>query len=139
MEFFKEASSLIYHWLTEEERVQLLTELHDEDIRNIEELRPDMRFFRLFHFIQVKYIKVEEWVNSIFRNLESISSKSSNFFAEDLVFKDANDKNVSLLDLQERLTDIRPQSIFRNLLEQVELQEQFKLYLDHLKKRWHEW
>jgi hypothetical protein len=143
IQFFREASSLIYDWLTkeEEDRVQLHTELYAEKIRNIEKLDPKKLFFRLIHYIQVKYIKVQEWANDVFKNLESIQSKVPDFSIEDLIFRDANEKDVSLRELQSELSKREPSAVFKSFLDQLELQEQFRHYLNSLQEReeWQEW
>lgn len=127
--FFEEASSLIYKWLSEEERMQLHREFYSEEVRDITELEPELRLFRLLHFIQVKYIKAEEWVSGIAGLLETISSENPNFLTEDVIFKDANDEDVSLMGLREKFSEARPQSAFTNFLRQLELQEEFERYL----------
>jgi len=121
-------ASLIYKWFSEEERVQLHSELYSEGVRNITELRPELRFFRLLHFIQVKYIKIEEWVSKISDLLETIGSKNPDLLIEDLVFKDANNEAVSLLELQEKVTEAKPRTVFENFLRQLRLQKEFEDY-----------
>ena len=138
-DFFEEASSLIYRWLSEEEREQLHRELYSEEVRNITELRPELRFFRLLHFIQVKYIKVEEWVSRISDLLETISSKNPDFLIEDLSFKDTNNEDVSLSELQEKVTEAKPQTAFEDFLRQLGLQKEFEYYTVSSQKEWREW
>jgi hypothetical protein len=136
--FFEEASSLIYKWLSEEERVQLHREFFSEEVRDITELEPELRFFRLLHFIQVKYIKAEEWVSGISGLLETISSENPNFLMEDVIFKDVNDKDVGLIELREKFSEARPQIAFANFLRQLELQEEFERYLASSQRGWRE-
>lgn len=138
-DFFEEASSLIYRWLSEEERNQLVMELYGENVRNIAELSPELRFFRLLHFIEVRFIRVEKWVSRITELLENISSKNSNLFIEDLVFKDANDEDVSLLELREKLREVKPQSAFDDLLRQLEFKEDYERYMNSTQVRGREW
>ena len=114
--FFEEASSLIYKWLSEEERMQLRRELYSEEVGSIEELRPELRFLRLLHFIQVKYIKVENWANRISDLLEVFRSKNQRLFIEDTVFKDANGEDVSLMELREKLGEASPKATFSAFL-----------------------
>jgi hypothetical protein len=136
--FFEEATSLIYKWLSEEERMQLHREFHSEEVRDITELEPELRFFRLLHFIQVKYIKAEEWVRGISDLLETISSENPNFFMKDVTFKDTNDEDVSLVELREKLSEARPQVAFANFLRQLGLQEEFERYLVSSQRGWPE-
>ena len=138
-DFFEEASSLIYKWLSEEERNQLLMELYGENVRNISELSPELRFFRLLHFIEVRFIRVEKWVSRIAELLENISSKNSDFFIEDIVFKGANDEDVSLLELREKLREIKPQSAFEDLLQQIGFKEEYERYMSSSQVRGREW
>ena len=138
-DFFEEASSLIYRWLSKEERMQLHRELYGEDVRNIEELRPELRFFRLLHFLEVRFIRVEKWVSRITELLENISSKNSNLFIEDLIFKDANDEDVSLMELREKLGEVKPQSAFDDLLWQLEFKEDYERYMSSSQVRGREW
>lgn len=128
-DFFKEASSLIYRWLSEEERNQLLMELYGENVRNIAELSPQLRFFRLLHFIEVRFIRVGKWVSRIAELLENISSENSDLFIEDLIFKDANDEDVRLFELREELREVKPQSAFEDLLRQLEFKEDYERYM----------
>ena len=137
--FFEEASSLIYRWLSEEERNQLIMELYGENVRNIAELSPELRFFRLLHFIEVRFIRVEKWISRIAELLQNISSKNPDLFMEDLVFKDANDEDVSLFDLQEKLREVKPQSAFEDLLRQLELKEDYERYVSSSQDRGREW
>lgn len=138
-EFFQEASSLLYNWLPEEEKRQLHIELAGEEILSIKELRPDLRFFRLLHFIQVKYVKVEEWIARIFGFVKTINSNNPDFPITDVVLKDANDKNVSLGVLWKALKTVMSEIDFQSFLKQLELQEGFRTYLDSLKMEWLEW
>jgi hypothetical protein len=138
-DFFEEASSLIYTWLSEEERNQLLMELYGENVRNIAELSPELRFFRLLHFLEVRFIRVEKWVSRITELLENISSKNSNLFIEDLIFKDANDEDVSLMELREKLGEVKPQSAFDDLLWQLEFKEDYERYMSSSQVRGREW
>jgi len=138
-DFFEEASSLIYRWFSEEERAQLHRELSSEEVRNILELRPELRFFRLLHFIQVKYIKVEEWVSRISDLLETLSSKNPDFLIEDLVFKDVNNEDVSLFELQEKVTEAKLQTAFEDFLRQLGLRKEFEYYIGSSQKEWREW
>ena len=131
---------MMYDWLPEEEKLQLHAELADEEIRNIEELEPKMRFFRLLHFIQVKYIEVGEWTGDIFHFLEIVNSKcSNNMIIQDLVFRDANDKEVSLRGIQQEIRVLKPQTIFRSFLEELRLREEFSSYLNSLRMKGIEW
>ena len=138
-DFFEEASSLIYSWLSEEEKRQLQAELIEEETASIQELRSDLRFFRLLHFIQVKYIKVEEWISAIFHLLEVVNSKSPNVQIEDIVFKDADDKDVSIRKIQGELRIAKPETIFQGFLEQIKLRSEFSRYLTSLKMMGMEW
>ena len=136
--FFEEASSLIYSWLSEEERRQLHEELYSEEVRDISELVPELRLLRLLHFIQVKYIRVAEWVDGISGLLETISFKNPDFVIEDIVFKDADNDDVSLLWLQEKLREAKPQVTFENFLSQVGLREEYGNYTASLHRGWQE-
>ncbi|UCE15616.1 MAG: hypothetical protein JSV12_07020 [Candidatus Bathyarchaeota archaeon] len=120
---------MIYRWLSEEERNQLLMELYGENVRNIAELSPQLRFFRLLHFIEVRFIRVGKWVSRIAELLENISSENSDLFIEDLIFKDANDEDVRLFELREELREVKPQSAFEDLLRQLEFKEDYERYM----------
>lgn len=117
----------------------MVMELYGENVRNIAELSPELRFFRLLHFIEVRFIRVEKWVSRITELLENISSKNSNLFIEDLVFKDANDEDVSLLELREKLREVKPQSAFDDLLRQLEFKEDYERYMNSTQVRGREW
>lgn len=136
--FFEEASSLIYSWLSEEERRQLHEELYSEEIRDISELIPELRLLRLLHFIQVKYIRVAEWVEGISGLLKTINFKKPDFVIEDVVFKDADNEDVSLLWLQEKLREAKPEVTFENFLSQVGLREEYENYTVSSRKGWQE-
>jgi len=139
IDFFEEGSNLIYEWLSEEERMQLQEELRGEAVRNIAELRPDSRFFRLLRFVQVKYIGVEGWANRISEILEDLNSRKPDFFIEDLIFKDANNEGVSLLKLKGELMEARPKTAFENLLRQLGLLKEFQRYAASPQEWWQEW
>jgi len=138
-DFFEEASSLIYNQLSEEDKIQLHTELADEETPDIKELEPKIRFFRLLNFIEVRYVRVEDWTKKTFDSLEYINSKSQNLPIEDLVFKDANNEDVSFRSLLSRLETLKPRKSFEVLLVQLGLQEEFRKYLDSPKVEWSEW
>lgn len=138
LNFFEEASSLIYSWLSEEERRQLHEELYNEEVRDISELIPELRLLRLLHFIQVKYIRVAEWVDGTLGLLETISFKDPDLVIGDLVFKDADNKDVSLLWLQKKLREAKPQVTFKDFLRQLGLQEEFENYLASSHRGWQE-
>jgi len=139
LDFFEEASSLIYKWLSEEERNQLLMELYGENVRNIAELSPELQFFRLLHFIEVRFIRVEKWGSRIAELLENIRSKNSDLFIEDLVFKDANNDDVSLLELREKLREAKPKITFEHFLQQLGLQKEYERFIASSRERWREW
>jgi hypothetical protein len=129
--FFEEASGLIYNWLSDEEKLQLNLELIEEETINIKNLKPKLRFFRLLHFLYVKYIRVDDWVIKLHVFLETINSKTQKIIV-DLKFKDTNEEEVSLLEYSKKLRSANLKSFFEELLEQTELKEEFNFYIDSL-------
>lgn len=134
---------MMYDWLTQEERVQFHNELIQEEIYNLEDLRPMQRFFRLLHFIYVKYFRVKKWVGEILRFVEDFNSKAltDNFFIKDLMFVDSNQEKVSLFqcwdELQRRTKDLPV--TFRSFLKYLDLEKECKIYLESLKRMREEW
>ncbi len=135
-DFFEAASLLIYNWLSNEEKLQLHLELIEEEILNIKTLRPKLRFFRLLHFLNVKYVRVDGWVTEIHGFLETINSKSqkNQNIIEDITFKDTNEEEVSLFEYSTKLRSANLKSLFEEFLEQTELKEEFNFYIDSLKE-----
>lgn len=132
--FWEEASALLYDWLSEDDRWLLRSELYEEDIADLRELSPNIRFFRLLHFVQVKYIRVEEWVDAISGFVETINSKNPDATIEGIILEDEEGKEVSLRQIRREVHELRPQAVFGELLETLELQEEYSLFLQSLKK-----
>jgi hypothetical protein len=134
--FFKDASDLIYNWLSDEERIQLHEELGD-GIRSINDLEPNERFFALLRFVEVKYVKITKWIDDILSLLETIKWKDPDFVTEDIVFSETDGEYASLREIQRRLrgafTEAGGSQDIEALLERLNLRELFNHYVESLK------
>jgi hypothetical protein len=130
--FFKEAATLIYGKLSEEERTQLLTELLEENIANIEELKPKWRLFRLLRFIQVGYTRVQKWVIEVREILREKNWNEPEAIIDDVIITDLNNEKMSMNEL-EKFQPARVDAVFDELLDRLELKKEYEEYMRSLK------
>jgi hypothetical protein len=132
--FFQEAASLIYGKLSEEERTQLLSELLEENIAHIEQLKPRWRFFRLLRFIQIGYMRAQGWAIEVHKILKEKNWSEPDVIIDDVIITDLNNEKMSLSELEKFQPAITDAMLYQ-LLDKLELKKEYEEYLRSLKAR----
>ena len=105
-EFFEEVFSLIYEWLSEGDKIQLKREISNQEFPSFDELSPMIRFFRLLNFIEVRYIKIENWIDKTSELLETFRLENEGFNLSDLVIIDDNKQTIKFSNLTQEITSL---------------------------------
>ena len=131
--FFEKASMMIYEWLSEEEKLKLNMELIDEGFSNINDLSIKERLFRLLNFLEVKYIRAEEWIRYTLNYLEAINGNSqTNTRIEDVEIKLIGERNLSISQMAKKFLDKSLKESFTGTLKELGLEKEYKRYIAKL-------
>ncbi len=126
--FFKEASNVIYNWLSPEKRLKFSQELATEGLSNIEDLKEKERFFRLLHFLEVNYIKVVEWAGKTLESLNAINKSSKNP-VKDIKLELTEQEGTSFSEIFNDLSESKIKTLFYSTLDQLEISSEYKKQL----------
>lgn len=131
--FFEKATMIIYEWLSDDEKLKFNSELMSEGFFGIDDLRVKDRFFRLFNFLEVKYIRVEKWIEETFQRLKEINAMSQNDNRiEDIEIKILGDKSLRISEVAEKFLERDLKGYFIATLRKLELEEEYKRYIAKL-------
>lgn len=132
--FFARAANIIYEWLSDEDKLEFNAELRSEGFFGIDDLTVKDRFFRLLNFLEVKYIRVERWIEKIHQCLEEINVASkNNTKIEDIEIKRLLDKSLTVSEVGEKFLQKEATEHFNRTLEKLGLKEGYERYITKLK------
>lgn len=134
-DFFSEAYRAMYNWLSEDEKVQFSLELINDEGQIHDDSNSEFRFFRLLNFIEIKYIRLEKYVKTIYEEIENVSNNNSDYIIKDIIIKDENDADFLLSTLGNYINEINPESLFKKLLINLEIEKNYIKYLEIIKGR----
>lgn len=125
--FYEQAYTLIYNWLTEEEKTQFKLELLYEEEYD-EKLNLETSFFRILQFVYVKYINLEKYTNGILNLTNDKLNKYSDIKIEDIIIDDL-DNEISIKEIDARLKSENLLQIFHSFLKEINVQEEYENYI----------
>lgn len=131
--FFEKATTMIYKWLSDEEKLALNIELRSEGFLGINDLGIKDRFFRLLNFLEVKYTRVEEWIKGIYQYIEKINAVSyDDSQINEIEIKLFVDKILRLSDVEKKFLGSDLKGYFFTTLRKAELERGYKRYVAEL-------
>lgn len=131
--FFEKAAMIIYEWLSDDEKLKFNSELMSEGFLGIDDLRVKDRFFRLFNFLEVKYIRVEKWIEEMFQYLEEINAMSKNDTKiKDIEITGLGDKSLRISEVVEKFSEGNLKGYFIAILRKLGLEQEYKRYIAKL-------
>lgn len=137
--FFEQGFKMIYNWLSVEERYDFDNEMSSEENQFDLYKSWEEKFYRALNYIQIKYVNIEKYLLKIEENFLKITSHEDESY-NDIVFIDNNEESFYLSDIKKIVYELKPESSFNDLLEQLEIKEKYHNFMDSEKYgKWEGW